>query len=79
MRDSFITHRAFCDALTEENNRVNQGLTSGMPPNLQNQMHDLISTMSLKSNSNIPSELNNEYDPKNSLKSPNSRTCSNTI
>lgn len=28
-RDSFITHRAFCDALTEENNRVKQGLTTG--------------------------------------------------
>ncbi|WJX85054.1 hypothetical protein P8452_67561 [Trifolium repens] len=69
-RDSFITHRAFCDALTEENNRVNQGLTSGMPPNLQNQMHEPISTMPLKQNSNTPSELNNEYDPKNSLKSP---------
>ncbi|XP_065859681.1 protein indeterminate-domain 7-like [Euphorbia lathyris] len=25
-RDSFITHRAFCDALAEENNKVNQGL-----------------------------------------------------
>ncbi|PNY00516.1 zinc finger protein NUTCRACKER-like [Trifolium pratense] len=69
-RDSFITHRAFCDALTEENNRVNQGLTSGMPPNLQNQMHDPISSMPLKPNSNTSSELNNEYDPKNSLKSP---------
>lgn len=27
-RDSFITHRAFCDALAEENNKVNQGLSS---------------------------------------------------
>ncbi|XP_057722306.1 zinc finger protein GAI-ASSOCIATED FACTOR 1-like [Arachis stenosperma] len=35
-RDSFITHRAFCDALTEENNKLSsthQGLlTTGMPP-----------------------------------------------
>lgn len=69
-RDSFITHRAFCDALTEENNRVNQGLTSGMPPNLQNQMPDHMSTMPLKPCSNTPSELNNDYDPKNSLRSP---------
>ncbi|XP_035540717.1 protein indeterminate-domain 12-like [Juglans regia] len=31
-KDSFVTHRAFCDALTEENNRVNQSFaaTGGM-------------------------------------------------
>ncbi|CAN4108774.1 unnamed protein product [Withania somnifera] len=27
-RDSFVTHRAFCDALAEENNKVNQVLAS---------------------------------------------------
>ncbi|KAJ1412644.1 Zinc finger C2H2-type [Sesbania bispinosa] len=68
-RDSFITHRAFCDALTEENNRVNQGLTSGMPPNLQSQMPDLMSSLPLKASSNTASEFN-DYDPKNSLRSP---------
>ncbi|XP_027925847.1 zinc finger protein GAI-ASSOCIATED FACTOR 1-like [Vigna unguiculata] len=62
-RDSFITHRAFCDALTEENNRVNQGLTSGMPPNLQSQIPDLMSTMPLNTSPNTV------YDPKNPLKS----------
>ncbi|XP_025661040.1 protein indeterminate-domain 7-like [Arachis hypogaea] len=36
-RDSFITHRAFCDALTEENNKLSSThhqclLTTGMPP-----------------------------------------------
>ncbi|XP_009784070.1 zinc finger protein GAI-ASSOCIATED FACTOR 1 [Nicotiana tabacum] len=31
-RDSFITHRAFCDALTEENNKVNQSLASTTGP-----------------------------------------------
>ncbi|KAL9332239.1 hypothetical protein ACSQ67_001849 [Phaseolus vulgaris] len=62
-RDSFITHRAFCDALTEENNRVNQGLTSGMPPNLQSQIPDLMSTMPLNTSPNTA------YDPKNPLKS----------
>ncbi|KAK7337418.1 hypothetical protein VNO77_17991 [Canavalia gladiata] len=68
-RDSFITHRAFCDALTEENNRVNQGLTSGMPPNLQSQMPDLMSTMPLSTSSNTASEFR-DYDPnKNPLKS----------
>ncbi|KAJ1435695.1 Zinc finger C2H2-type [Sesbania bispinosa] len=46
-RDSFITHRAFCDALTEENNRVNQGLTSGMTSNMQNEVQDPMATMPL--------------------------------
>ncbi|XP_054782756.1 protein indeterminate-domain 12-like [Prosopis cineraria] len=45
-RDSFITHRAFCDALTEENNRVNQGLTSSMQPNMQNHLTDLMPALS---------------------------------
>ncbi|KAK7284678.1 hypothetical protein RJT34_19428 [Clitoria ternatea] len=67
-RDSFITHRAFCDALTEENNRVNQGLTSGMPPNLQSQMPDLMSTMPLNTSPNAASEFR-DFDPKNPLKS----------
>ncbi|KAE8675397.1 C2H2 and C2HC zinc fingers superfamily protein, putative isoform 2 [Hibiscus syriacus] len=29
-RDSFITHRAFCDALTEENNKASQGLVANV-------------------------------------------------
>ncbi|XP_061349751.1 zinc finger protein GAI-ASSOCIATED FACTOR 1-like [Gastrolobium bilobum] len=67
-RDSFITHRAFCDALTEVNNRVNQGLTSGMTPNLlQNEMPDVMSTMPLSTSSNTVSEFSN-YDPKNTLR-----------
>ncbi|XP_028804195.1 protein indeterminate-domain 12-like [Neltuma alba] len=45
-RDSFVTHRAFCDALTEENNRANQGLTSAK------------SAVSLNTHSNEASELN---------------------
>ncbi|RDX92853.1 Protein indeterminate-domain 2, partial [Mucuna pruriens] len=67
-RDSFITHRAFCDALTEENNRVNQGLTSGMPAKLQSQIPDLMSTMPLNTSPNTGSKLG-DYDPKNPLKS----------
>ncbi|MED6163550.1 hypothetical protein PIB30_081057 [Stylosanthes scabra] len=60
-RDSFITHRAFCDALTEENNRVNQqGLTNGMPQNLQNeQVPDPIATNA--------SELNSSNNPLRTL------------
>ncbi|KAJ7972923.1 Protein indeterminate-domain 2 [Quillaja saponaria] len=65
-RDSFITHRAFCDALAEENNKVNQGLAN--TPSLQNQMPDLISSKPLNTNSKPASEFNN-YDPKNPLKS----------
>uniref|UniRef100_A0A0R0HTD1 C2H2-type domain-containing protein n=2 Tax=Glycine subgen. Soja TaxID=1462606 RepID=A0A0R0HTD1_SOYBN len=56
-RDSFITHRAFCDTLTEENNR-------------QIELPDLIATtvpLSTSSNNTTVSEFNNNYDPKNPL------------
>ncbi|XP_042034812.1 zinc finger protein GAI-ASSOCIATED FACTOR 1-like [Salvia splendens] len=49
-RDSFITHRAFCDALAEENNKVNQQGILG--PNLSAQLPDLMSTMPITSNTN---------------------------
>ncbi|KAL2323626.1 hypothetical protein Fmac_028005 [Flemingia macrophylla] len=59
-RDSFITHRAFCDALTGENNRVSQGLT----PNMQNELaRDLMATMPLSTSSNTVPEFSS-YDPK---------------
>ncbi|KAK4281065.1 hypothetical protein QN277_012604 [Acacia crassicarpa] len=45
-RDSFITHRAFCDALAEENNRVNQGLQN-------HQVADLMLTMPLTTSSDF--------------------------
>ncbi|KAK4482203.1 hypothetical protein RD792_009345 [Penstemon davidsonii] len=54
-RDSFITHRAFCDALAEENSKVNQSL---MGPNMQAQMTDLISTMPINSSTGF-TEFNN--------------------
>ncbi|XP_041020094.1 zinc finger protein GAI-ASSOCIATED FACTOR 1-like [Juglans microcarpa x Juglans regia] len=44
-RDSFITHRAFCDALSEENNKVKQGLLSHTRPNLQVQVSELMSSV----------------------------------
>ncbi|KAK9086464.1 hypothetical protein Syun_028858 [Stephania yunnanensis] len=45
-RDSFITHRAFCDALAEENNKANQGLMPTMTdPNLESQVSELLSSM----------------------------------
>ncbi|KAK9068984.1 hypothetical protein SSX86_013100 [Deinandra increscens subsp. villosa] len=65
-RDSFITHRAFCDALAEENNKMNQEMLQ--PQHLNDHL--------------IPSKLNdsrnkglmglpdfNNYDPKNQLRS----------
>ncbi|XP_016475004.1 zinc finger protein GAI-ASSOCIATED FACTOR 1-like [Nicotiana tabacum] len=64
-RDSFITHRAFCDALAEENNKVNQSLMNNMDPNLQSgQMHVLMS-----SNASLGLSDFNNFDPKTPLKS----------
>ncbi|KAF2316910.1 hypothetical protein GH714_042251 [Hevea brasiliensis] len=60
-RDSFITHRAFCDALTEENNKANQGLAPNMERNLHGQVPNLIS-MPINNNqdqSTIISNFNN--------------------
>ncbi|XP_052185523.1 zinc finger protein GAI-ASSOCIATED FACTOR 1-like [Diospyros lotus] len=74
-RDSFITHRAFCDALAEENNKVNQGLVPNMGSNLP---PDLIPSMPLNTNNIINPSMAvisssdhqfNVYDPKNPLKS----------
>ncbi|KAK4418163.1 Zinc finger protein GAI-ASSOCIATED FACTOR 1 [Sesamum alatum] len=55
-RDSFITHRAFCDALAEENSKVNQG---PLGPNMQAQMADLMSTMPISTTSMGLSEFSN--------------------
>lgn len=76
-RDSFITHRAFCDALAEENNKVNQGLMNNninMGSNLQNQMPDqLMSSMPMSNiNGNTSMGISdhfNNFEPKNPLKS----------
>lgn len=66
-RDSFITHRAFCDALAEENNKVNQGLAA-------NQIPELIPTHNnhTKAAAIIDSPINEfatTFDQKNPLKS----------
>ncbi|KAJ8543308.1 hypothetical protein K7X08_005831 [Anisodus acutangulus] len=64
-RDSFITHRAFCDALAEENKKVKQGLMNNMEPNMHSgQMNDLMS-----SNASLELSEFNNFDPKNPLKS----------
>ncbi|KAF9614735.1 hypothetical protein IFM89_020568 [Coptis chinensis] len=65
-RDSFITHRAFCDALAEENNKINQGLmTSNMGGNVQDQVSNIMSIIPINnmSNQSIP-----EFDLKNPMK-----------
>ncbi|KAK7835693.1 protein indeterminate-domain 2 [Quercus suber] len=71
-KDSFVTHRAFCDALAEENNKVNQGLmNNNIGSNLDTQMPELMSSMPINTTTNTSirtSEFNN-FDPKNPLKS----------
>lgn len=61
-RDSFITHRAFCDALAEENNKANQGLAGG---NIQDQVSNIMSILPT-SNQSFPLS---DFDLKNSMKS----------
>ncbi|KAL5712959.1 hypothetical protein ACHQM5_015079 [Ranunculus cassubicifolius] len=68
-RDSFITHRAFCDALAEENNKVSQGVM----PNVQGQISDFMTSMPINNpTSSTPlgmSEYSHNADTKNPLKS----------
>ncbi|XXG84193.1 hypothetical protein AAC387_Pa10g1761 [Persea americana] len=67
-RDSFITHRAFCDALAEENSKVNQGVMA----NLQGQVSDLISSMPMNNDTNTNTSISMsdfDHDIKHPLKS----------
>jgi hypothetical protein len=65
-RDSFITHRAFCDALAEENNKVNQaGLNSQTPEQLMSSMAPINNS----NNTGMSMSEFNSYDPKNPLRS----------
>ncbi|KAF9621014.1 hypothetical protein IFM89_015836 [Coptis chinensis] len=69
-RDSFITHRAFCDALAEENNKVSQGLLPSMGSNVQGQVSDHMSSMPINtSNTAIGISEFNHNDLKNPTKS----------
>ncbi|KAI4349966.1 hypothetical protein L6164_010502 [Bauhinia variegata] len=47
-RDSFITHRAFCDALAEENNKVNEGQMPKLGSSLQMQVPPELMSMPTK-------------------------------
>nr|DAD38019.1 TPA_asm: hypothetical protein HUJ06_008660 [Nelumbo nucifera] len=69
-RDSFITHRAFCDALADENNKVNQGLVSSFGRSLPGQVSELMSSMPINTTNNASmgiSEFNHPH-AKNPLK-----------
>ncbi|KAF5184597.1 indeterminate-domain [Thalictrum thalictroides] len=67
-RDSFITHRAFCDALAEENNRAaNQGLVTSIGGNMQDQVSNILSIIP-NSNMNNQSGPISDFDLKNSMK-----------
>ncbi|TYI03016.1 hypothetical protein ES332_A11G307900v1 [Gossypium tomentosum] len=75
-RDSFITHRAFCDALTEENNKPSRGLIN-VGSNLQGQVvaaDQLISAIPVNNNPNTSAINISEpfsNDTKSSLQSLN--------
>ncbi|XP_071741343.1 zinc finger protein GAI-ASSOCIATED FACTOR 1-like [Rutidosis leptorrhynchoides] len=64
-RDSFITHRAFCDALAEENNKANQGMLQSqqMPDHYAPSMQ-----MNTANNMSMGLPEFNNYTMKNALK-----------
>lgn len=64
-RDSFITHRAFCDALAEENNKANQGLVSTMGGNIQDEVSNIMSNLPMSNQSYHSSD----FDLKNTMRS----------
>ncbi|XP_039036792.1 zinc finger protein GAI-ASSOCIATED FACTOR 1-like isoform X2 [Hibiscus syriacus] len=68
-RDSFITHRAFCDALAEENNKLNHGALMNNIGS-SNQLTELMPSMPM-SNVNASMGISdfNNFDSKNTLKS----------
>ncbi|XP_028780892.1 zinc finger protein GAI-ASSOCIATED FACTOR 1 isoform X2 [Neltuma alba] len=57
-RDSFITHRAFCDALAEENNKASERQAmQGMSPSFRpagHQIQNLVSSLPVNNTNNIP-------------------------
>ncbi|XP_038977902.1 zinc finger protein GAI-ASSOCIATED FACTOR 1-like, partial [Phoenix dactylifera] len=68
-KDSFITHRAFCDALAEENTKAKNGVMPTMSPNLQAQPPELMMPIGTSIGS-LPvgvSDFDN-HDIKNPLK-----------
>lgn len=67
-RDSFITHRAFCDALAEENNKANieRQMPRIMSPSLQGQQIPNLQVASLPiNNANLPNPQTGTMDHNN--------------
>ncbi|XP_030449767.2 protein indeterminate-domain 12-like [Syzygium oleosum] len=62
-KDSFVTHRAFCDASTEENDRMNQNLTAFGGGMSQNQTQEALNPLLPgDSSSNIDSMMNLSFN-----------------
>ncbi|KAL3751986.1 hypothetical protein ACJRO7_012757 [Eucalyptus globulus] len=58
-KDSFVTHRAFCDASAEESNRMNQNLTASGGGMSQNQTQEVLNpSLPGDSSSNMNSMMN---------------------
>ncbi|XP_010904808.1 protein indeterminate-domain 7-like [Elaeis guineensis] len=68
-KDSFITHRAFCDALIEENNKAKTSVMPTMSPNLQAQLPELMMPMGTNT-TNLPVRVSDfdNHEIKNPLK-----------
>ncbi|GLT41065.1 hypothetical protein SLA2020_151550 [Shorea laevis] len=70
-KDSFVTHRAFCDALAEENYRVNKNLTAGegrfQSQEQQELFTSVVSSSNSCSNTNASVSISNENN-ENSLR-----------
>ncbi|XVE63041.1 hypothetical protein DITRI_Ditri06bG0167800 [Diplodiscus trichospermus] len=67
-RDSFITHRAFCDALTEENNKASQDLVAKLGSNIQVHVPEqIISAIPINNSSMNLSDHAFSHESKSSL------------
>ncbi|KDP23497.1 hypothetical protein JCGZ_23330 [Jatropha curcas] len=76
-RDSFITHRAFCDALTEEKNKANQGILIPNSNINNNTIGPNLISMPINSNEDQSTLLSpnfNHIDPKIPLSLPHELT-----
>ncbi|XP_073013661.1 zinc finger protein GAI-ASSOCIATED FACTOR 1-like [Typha latifolia] len=68
-KDSFVTHRAFCDALTEENYRVNHGLEA-MVGSLHSQTQDILSHSMPSLNSSTSDTIKSSSTPEHNTNNP---------
>lgn len=76
-RDSFITHRAFCDALAEENNKASERQMQGMNSSFraEHQIQNMFSSLPVNNNNNMVPNIqagnmdNNNHDGKHPMSS----------